>query len=233
MQNEKLLEKELHRQAEYEFSIGLRLTHWIRAVSIVILVGTGYYLSYVFQSPSSPSDPTNFMQAKYRMVHQAVGFVLIGCILFKIYLFFFDRVSKKERISVFDIFNIKLWIKQIKFYLFLGKHPHLKGAYNPLQFVVYVFFYLVIISIILTGLILYTHTYHNGLGGVLYDILRPLEAALGGLAEVRTYHRILMWVVLLFVPVHIYMAVFNTIKGKDGSLDAIISGYKFVKEDKN
>ena len=80
-------EEKLQRKAEYEFGIGLRLTHWIRAVAIVILVGTGYYISYVFQSPNLPSDPSNFMQAKYRLVHQAVGFVLIGCIIFKGYLF--------------------------------------------------------------------------------------------------------------------------------------------------
>ena len=89
------------------------------------------------------------------------------------------------------------------------------------------------IGIILTGLILYTHTYHEGLGGMLYDMLRPLEAMMGGLAEVRTYHRILMWVILIFVPVHIYMAIFNAVKGRDGALDAIISGYKFIKEEKN
>ena len=173
------------------------------------------------------------MQAKYRMVHQAVGFVLIACVIFKVYLFFFDRISRKERISIVDAFNPKLWIEQIKFYLFLGKHPHLKGVYNPLQFVTYIFFYIVMVGIILTGLILYTHTYHEVLGGLLYEVLRPLEAALGGLADVRTYHRILMGVILIFGPVHIYMAFFNAIKGKDGAIDAIVSGYKFVKEEKN
>ncbi|EOI3615487.1 Ni/Fe-hydrogenase, b-type cytochrome subunit, partial [Campylobacter coli] len=124
MQNK---EEKLQRKAEYEFSIGLRLTHWVRAIAIVILIGTGYYLSYVFQSPISNGEPVNFMQAKYRLVHQAVGFVLIACIIFKVYLFFCDKVSAKERRSVWDIFNIKLWIEQVKFYIFLGKHPHLKG----------------------------------------------------------------------------------------------------------
>ncbi|EOI0353177.1 Ni/Fe-hydrogenase, b-type cytochrome subunit [Campylobacter coli] len=230
MQNK---EEKLQRKAEYEFSIGLRLTHWVRAFAIVVLVITGYYLSYVFQNPISNGEPVNFMQAKYRMVHQAVGFVLIACVIFKVYLFFFDRISRKERISIVDALNPKLWIEQIKFYLFLGKHLHLKGVYNPLQFVTYIFFYIVMVGIILTGLILYTHTYHEGLGGLLYEVLRPLEAALGGLADVRTYHRILMWVILIFVPVHIYMAFFNAIKGKDGAIDAIVSGYKFVKEEKN
>ncbi len=232
MRNE-ILEQGSQRKAEYEFSVGLRLAHWIRAACIVILVGTGFYLSYVFQAPIQTGEPTNFMQAKYRLVHQVAGFVLIACIIFKVYLFFFDKTSSKERRSFLELFNVKLWIEQLKFYMFLGKHPHLKGVYNPLQFLTYFFFYLVMLGIILTGLILYTHTYHEGLGGMLYNVLKPLEAALGGLAEVRTYHRILMWVVLIFVPVHIYMAVFNAVKGKNGGLDAIVSGYKFVKEEKH
>ncbi|WP_052043207.1 Ni/Fe-hydrogenase, b-type cytochrome subunit [Campylobacter sp. MIT 97-5078] len=219
------------RRTEYEFSIGLRVAHWLRAISIVILVGTGFYLSYVFQSPISNGEPTNFMQAKYRFVHEVAGFILLSCILFKVYLFFFDRISHKERVSLKDTLNPKVWIEQLKFYLFIGKHPHLKGCYNPLQFATYTLFYAVMFGIIITGLTLYVHVYHDGLGGFLYGILRPIEAMLGGLAEVRIYHRLLMWVVIVFVPIHIYMAVFNSLKGKDGSLDAIFSGYKYIRDD--
>ena len=219
------------RKAVYEFSIGLRLTHWLRAISIVVLVGTGFYLSYVFQSPISTGEPVNFMQAKYRFVHEVAGFLLIACVIFKTYLFFTDKVSKKELASFENLLNLKMWIEQIKFYLFLGKHPKIKGVYNPLQFASYILFYLVIAGIILTGLTLYVHVYHDGLGGMLYSILRPIEAMLGGLAEVRTWHRILMWVIIVFVVVHIYMAVFNAVKGKDGALDAIFSGSKYEKDE--
>ena len=66
---------------------------------------------------------------------------------------------------------------------------------------------------------------------MLYSILRPIEAMFGGLAEVRTWHRILMWAIIVFVVVHIYMAVFNAVKGKDGALDAIFSGYKYEKDE--
>ncbi|WP_291951770.1 Ni/Fe-hydrogenase, b-type cytochrome subunit [Campylobacter sp.] len=220
----------LIRKADYELSIGFRFTHWLRAFAIVILVGTGYYISYVFQSPSISSEPVLFMQAKYRMIHQIFGFILIACIIFKTYLFFFDAKSFGERKSIKDMFDVKLWVEQIKFYIFLGKHPRLQGVYNPLQFVTYLLFYFVICGIILTGLILYMNVYHEGFGGFLYGILKPVEEMLGGLANVRTYHRILMWIVLIFIPIHIYMAVFNAVKGKDGALDAIFSGYKFIRE---
>ncbi|MCD8213490.1 MAG: Ni/Fe-hydrogenase, b-type cytochrome subunit [Campylobacter sp.] len=219
------------RISEYEFSIGLRLTHWIRFAAISFLVLSGFYLSYVFISPDISKEPVLFMQAKWRAAHQIAGFVLIACFIFKFYLFVFDKHSRKEWMSAVDFVNPKVWIAQIKYYLFLGPHPHLKGVYNPLQFASYLFFYIVLFVICLSGLILYAHVYHEGLGGLLYEPMRYFEELMGGLANVRTIHRISMWIIIIFVVVHVYMAVFNAVKGKNGAMDAVVSGYKFVKED--
>lgn len=93
-----------NRIAEYEFSIGLRLTHWIRALCITILVISGLYLAYVFQSPNISDEPVLFLQAKWRFVHLVFGFILIGAFIFKTYLFFFDSLSFKERVSIKDFF---------------------------------------------------------------------------------------------------------------------------------
>ena len=64
------------RFAEYEFSIGLRLTHWLRALCITILVITGYYIAFVFTAPEVSPEPVLFMQAKFRFVHLIFGFAL-------------------------------------------------------------------------------------------------------------------------------------------------------------
>ena len=68
--------------------------------------------------------------------------------------------------------------------------------------------------ICINGLILHIHVYHEGIGGLLYDILRPLEVMMGGLAWVRQLHHISMWVFIIFLPIHIYLAVFNSVYGK-------------------
>ncbi|CZE48135.1 Ni/Fe-hydrogenase, b-type cytochrome subunit [Campylobacter geochelonis] len=217
--------------AEYEFSIGFRLTHWIRALAIVVLVVSGLYIAYVFQSSEVVGEPINFMNAKWRFVHLVAGFLMIGALIFKTYLFIFDSLSKKERVSVADFINPKVWIAQIKYYIFMGPHPHLKGVYNPLQFIAYILFYVTAFVICLTGLVLYIHVYHDGLGGALYGLLRPFEVWMGGLANVREIHHIAMDVIIVFVVAHVYMAVFNAIKGKDGAMDAIVSGYKFPSEE--
>ncbi len=217
------------RRAEYEFSSGLRWAHWIRFFAIFALTATGFYIAYVFVAPGVSNEPVLFLNAKIRMWHQIAGFVLIAVTLYKTYLFLFDALSKKERISFADMLSLKIWIAQIKYYLFLGEHPKLRGVYNPLQFIAYVFLYAMVFLVCLTGLELYVHVYHDGLGGFLYDYMRPIEAAMGGLANVREIHHIAMWAILIFVPVHIYMSVFNSIMGREGAIDSIVSGYKFDK----
>lgn len=216
----------------YEFSVWLRITHWVRVLAIVILTFSGFYLGYPFIAPAlNTGEPTNFLNALMRSWHQIFGFLLICVTIGKSYLFILDKESKIERVSVKDFLSLKVWINQIKYYLFIGKHPHLKGVYNPLQFVAYVGVYAALFVICLTGVILYVHVYHEGLGGLLYPLMRPIELLLGGLAMVREIHHIAMWFFIIFLPIHIYLAVFNSIFGEEGSMDSIISGYKWEKED--
>lgn len=222
----------MKRNIEFEFSAGLRWTHWLRAIAIVVLTVTGFYLTYVFIVPEASDEPILFLNAKFRMWHEIAGFLLVAITLYKTYLFFADRISSKERISFMDFVSPKIWIQQIKYYLFMGEHPHLRGVYNPLQFIAYVGLYAMLFVICITGLILYMHMYQGGgLGLLCYNYLRPLEAMMGGLAMVREIHHIVMWGILIFLPIHVYMAIFNSIMGKEGSIDAIISGYKFIKND--
>lgn len=224
------MKNEVDRIAEYEFSIGYRFTHWVRFFAITILVISGFYIAYVSVSPVITSEPVNFMNAKWRAVHMIAAFVLIAVLFFKLYLFIFDKLSRKELASMHDFLNIKIWIAQIKYYIFLGEHPHLRGVYNPLQFIAYLMFYVVVFVICLTGMVLYIHVYHDGLGGLFYEPMRVVEVWMGGLANVREIHHICMWIIMIFVPIHVYMAVFNAVKGKNGAMDAIISGYKFPQE---
>lgn len=220
----------MKRKMEFEFSAGLRWTHWLRAIAIFVLTVTGFYLAYVFVVPEPSNEPVLFLNAKFRMWHEIAGFLLIAVTIYKLYLFCVDRVSANERVGILDALSPKIWIQQIKYYLFIGEHPTLRGVYNPLQFVAYVGLYAMVILISLTGLILYVHMYQaGGIGGALYDYMRPIEAMMGGLAMVREIHHIVMWGILIFIPIHIYMAIFNSIMGKEGAIDAIISGYRFNK----
>jgi len=213
-----------------EFSAFYRWHHWIRVLSIVILTVTGFYIAEPFITPAVSAEPDNFMQALFRSWHEIFGFVMISMFMGKTYYFFFVKSNRHEIHSIKDIFDLKKWLDQIGYYLFISKHPKLSGAYNVVQFAAYVGFYLMMVGLILTGLILYVHVYHAGLGGMLYDSMRFFEVMMGGLANVRELHHLLMWGVIFFVVAHIYMAVFNAVYGKEGTIDSIVSGYKWSKE---
>lgn len=218
-----------HIGRDLEYSALYRWQHWIRALSIIILVATGFYLAVPFVTPVPADEPTNFMYSLFRSWHIIVGFIFITAILLKSYLFVFAKKHVNERDALKDVINPVVWVKQMGFYLLISKHPKLKGVYNPMQFVAYVGFYVVALGLIITGLILFVHVHHEGLGGLLYEPMRNIEVMLGGLAVVRELHHILMWGVILFVVIHVYIAVYNAIFIREGTIDAIISGVKWHK----
>ena len=215
-----------------EFSAGYRWQHWIRAISIFALIATGFYLANPFITYANVSpEPTRFLHAEIREWHIIFGFAMIGAVLYKTIYFFFFPEAKFERASIKDAFNIKMALEQIGYYLLISKHPHTKGIYNPLQFWAYTMLYVFFYGIIFTGLALYAEVYHNGLGGMLYPLAKSVESFFGGLAYVRLWHHIFMWAIIIVVFVHIYMAVYNAVFGKNGGMDAIFSGMKWEKEE--
>ncbi len=217
-------------EKELEFTALYRWQHWIRALSIVVLVITGFYIATPIISSAPNSEPTSFMYALFRSWHIIFGFVLIAVVILKSYLFIFARENKGERISFGDMLSVKTWIKQIGYYMLVSKHPKLKGVYNPLQFAAYGGFYLMILILVITGLILYVHVFHDGLSALIYIPMRFIEELVGGLAVARMLHHVTMWGVILFILVHIYLAIFNAIFGKEGGMDAIFSGLKWHKK---
>lgn len=218
-------------KAYTEFSGLTRLFHWMRAISIFGLIATGTYIALPFLQSTPISEPTLFTQAYIRSFHIILGFILIGVSITRLYLFFFDKNGSKEERKSFNQFKQpKVWIEAIKCYTFLGKHPHIEGAYNPLQFITYFALALLVLLISITGIALYGNVYHSGLGAVLGFCFKWVEVLCGGLANVRTIHHLLTWGFVIFIPVHIYMVVWNSLRYPNGGADSIISGIRYQKD---
>ncbi|WP_300451887.1 Ni/Fe-hydrogenase, b-type cytochrome subunit [Helicobacter mastomyrinus] len=249
MSKVEMFKKELHMHEE--FSGLTRLFHWLRALCIFTLIATGFYIAYPFLT-SQPEitqatlegtlqgevvikQPmgvvgTSYLQAYIRSVHLIMGFVLIAISCFRLYLFLFDKKSLPERISFAQVKDRKIWLAQIKAYLFIGNHPHINGAYNPLQFVTYFCLGVLVLLISLTGVVLYYNVYNDGLGAILAFCFKWVEVLFGGLSNVRNFHHILTWAFVIFIPVHIYLAVWNAVKYPNGGVDSIISGMCYTDD---
>ena len=96
------------------FSPAIRIFHWLRALSILVLVVTGFYISWPFLATPDSSDV--LVQGWIRFAHLMGGFLLTAITLVRFYLYFFSR-SDIERRSFRDVMNIKSWITQLKSYL--------------------------------------------------------------------------------------------------------------------
>ncbi|HEX5711117.1 MAG TPA: Ni/Fe-hydrogenase, b-type cytochrome subunit [Sulfuricurvum sp.] len=208
----------------FVYSSANRILHWIRAIVITGLVITGFYIASPFLSSGVSSDDLIYTQ--WVSWHVVFGFILITAGLLRIYLFFFGPDSKSELNSLKDEFSLKSWMIQMKSYFFIGELLK-KGMYGPLQFLAYSMIMLFVVLASITGLILYVHVYHQGVGGMLYDSMRLVESWMGGLANVRLVHHITMWGFLIFIPIHIYMVIWSAIRFKHGGVDIMFTGYDY------
>jgi len=217
-------EENILEHPSFVYSSSNRILHWIRALVITGLIITGFYIADPFLSSDGSTDKLLF--GKWAMWHFILGFVLISSGLLRIYLFFFGKDSDGELRSLRDVFSLKSWLIQLKSYFFIGELRK-KGLYGPLQFITYFAIMLLVVIASVTGLILYVHVYHQGVGGLLYESMRTVEAWMGGLATVRYIHHITMWGYLIFIPIHIYLVIWSAIRFKHGALDVMFTGYDY------
>lgn len=216
---------------DFVYSGANRILHWLRALTITILTVTGFYIASPFLAAPNNSDKLLF--AQWGTVHYITGFVLIAAAMVRIYLFFFGKNHEEETRSLKDVLSLKSWIIQIKSYFFIGELQK-KGIYGPLQFATYFSITVLVILAVLTGLILYSNVYHQGLGGLLHEPLSYVAKWFGGLAQVRLVHHIVMWGFIIFIPIHIYMVIWSAIRFRHNALDVMFTGYDYhlKKEDK-
>jgi Ni/Fe-hydrogenase 1 B-type cytochrome subunit len=214
-----------------EWSVAMRINHWLMALSVFFLIITGFYIA---NPPTVYKGETivKYLVGDIRFVHILYGVILLFLFIWRIYLMFFSRFHADWK-DFFAWTDIKTTYKQIRFYLLIDKEPpEQKWLYGPLQSLAYGGLMFMVFVIVVTGLILMGAGYHTGLTALVYKILKPIERMLGGLAMVRYIHHIFTWFFILFTLVHIYMAFWYDAVLKKGTVSSMISGkvFKVVKE---
>ncbi|MBD1577160.1 Ni/Fe-hydrogenase, b-type cytochrome subunit [Vibrio sp. S11_S32] len=212
---------------EFAFSPLIRIFHWLRFLSIVTLIASGFYIAWPFLMTPKSSDV--LVQGWVRFAHLVFGFIFAGITITRCYLFLFSR-DNSERRSLRDALSYDRWVSQIKAYIFLGQPDEKAGLYGPMQLVTYATFYTCSLVMVFTGLALYANVYHEGLGGFLYGFASWLTMICGGLANVRNIHHWFTWVFIVFLFLHVYLAIWTGIRFKKAAVDAIISGYDYHTE---
>jgi Ni/Fe-hydrogenase 1 B-type cytochrome subunit len=81
---------------------------------------------------------------------------------------------------------------------------------------------------VVTGFTLYGQ---SNPGGVFYTLTNWLAPLFGGLQRVRFVHHVAAWAFLIFIPIHVYLALRADVMERSGTISSIFSGGRFVRSD--
>jgi Ni/Fe-hydrogenase b-type cytochrome subunit len=107
------------------------------------------------------------------------------------------------------------------------KAPHYLG-HNPLQQVSYTFVYLLAAFMVASGFAMYGQSAPGGFFFRAFGWIGPLFV---GMPVVRFLHHVATWLFLIFIPIHIYLAIRADLLERTGVISSIISGGRFVPAD--
>ncbi len=209
----------------------IRAMHWAAALSIVVLVVTGFYIGKPYFITHGEAS-AHYLMGWMRFLHFAAAGVFVATAIIRVYWLFagnqFERWKALFPVRKQDWINL---LKQVKFYLMIQpeKAPHYLG-HNPLQQFSYTGLYAVAIAQVITGFAMYGQSRPGGLWYTVFGWVVPL---FGGIQVVHFVHHVLTWVFLIFVPIHIYLALRADLLERTGTISSIISGGRFVRSDVN
>lgn len=204
----------------------VRVFHWAMFASMLVLIATGLYIGrpyFVF----SPQVTTPFLMGWMRFLHFTAAFVLVGAAILRVYALFMG--NRYERWSSLLPWRKKSWADLWKWVKAYARADWWSGAHyfghNPVQQLLYTFMYLVLLFMIVTGFALYGQAYPGGFWWtVATSWVMPL---LGGNQWVRLFHHLGLWVIVIFVVLHVYLAIRSDVLYDRGAVSSIISGYKY------
>jgi Ni/Fe-hydrogenase 1 B-type cytochrome subunit len=113
----------------------------------------------------------------------------------------------------------------VLFYSFLRDKPPAYVGHNPVAGSAYLLVFGLYLLAIGTGLVMHAPSAEVGSPLRWFASLAPL---FGGLQMARWIHHVVMWLLLGFMVHHVYSAVLVAAIEKNGTIDSIVAGYKWV-----
>jgi Ni/Fe-hydrogenase 1 B-type cytochrome subunit len=205
----------------YVWEIPVRLTHWVIFLSIVVLSFTGYYMYDPFIISRGNAA---FLMGRMRFIHEMAAWCFIAAVLVRFYWFLKGNRWAHWRSFV----PLERWWrhglrKQLKYYLFLSRHPDSEVGHNPLAALTYLAIYALMVVEIATGLVLYNHILGSKVVGFFVNWIPGII----NIRYLREIHFLIMFAFFAFVIHHVYSAVLIGIEERSGLVGGIFSGYKF------
>ena len=215
----------------YVYEAPVRLWHWVNALSILVLCVTGYFIGSPFPTLSGEAS-SHYLMGTIRFVHFSAGYILAVGFLGRIIWAFFGNKYSRE-LFTFPFWRKSFWkgfITEVQWYAFLKPRPLKFVGHNPLA-QVFLFFVMVLglAFMILTGFALYSEG--TGLGSWQAKLFGWVIPLLGGSMQVHTLHHLGMWVIIVFIIIHVYSVIREDIMSRQSMVSAITNGHRTFRDD--
>lgn len=215
----------------FVYEAPLRLWHWINALSIVVLIITGLYISRPILPAMGGEASDNFFMGYVRFGHFAAGYIFAVGFLGRLYWAFAGNEHAKHLIvpAIFEgKIRARAW-RQLRYYFFLERDqvPHI-GANALDQCAVFFIFTLPAVFLIHSGFALYAEG--AGVGSWQDQWFGWVIPLLGGSQATHTWHHAAMWVLICYLIVHLYLVIRQDIMTKQSYVSTMISGHRMFKE---
>ncbi len=218
----------------YVYEAPLRLWHWINALGITVLAITGYFIGSPPPALSGEASE-HFLMGYIRFAHFAAGYIVGIGFAFRLYWAIVGNEHARE-IFFHNILRASYWKElwhELRWYLFLEKEPKQYDGHNPLAiFIMHWFFVWGITFMIFTGFALYGEG--TGPGSWAHSLFSSwLIPLFGQSQDVHTWHHLGMWLIVVFVMIHVYVAVREDIMSKQSIISSMISGWRNFRSSGN
>jgi Ni/Fe-hydrogenase 1 B-type cytochrome subunit len=213
----------------YVWDLVVRNTHWVIALTMAILVATGLFMAHPFGFPGTTPD-SHFLMGWVRVVHFYTAIFFTLAVLVRLVWFFASpvRYARWKQFIPVQRYRRRELLNAIKFYSFFRARPPDVIGHNPLAGLSYAGVFILYLVMITSGLALYAGSRVPGEYMKVFEFLIPIY---GGLQPARFIHHLVMWVLILFVTLHVYANALTSALEENGEVDSIFSGYKFVQRE--
>lgn len=240
----KLKYKQVKRMTAY-----MRINHWVIALSMIGAVITGLYIGHpYYQTLIAEPTVSKYVMEWNRWIHFIIAIIFDVSSVVIAYLYFFSRFEKPYKKIIPTGKNIKEFFEVFLNLITLNRRKKFNSEHaDSFNTVYFLFFHLLLVWMLLTGLQLYVEGLESGLSSIgswwpsmlhiVTDWTIPVSAWIDGSSvttaspmDVRIVHHITMWIIISWVAFHIYYQVWRTIFWKEGDIAIVVGGSKFVKE---
>lgn len=207
----------------------LRVTHWVSAITVVVLIVTGFYIGAPYFTTWGEAS-SHFLMGWARFLHFSAAALIVAAAILRIYwLFAGNKWARWNALLPVRTKNWKNMWKMLKYYFLVRQEsmPHYLG-HHPLQQLSYTAIYLVVIVQVVTGFAMYGL---SNPGGLFYTMFYWVGPLFGGIQNARFAHHALTWILITFIPLHIYLAFRADVMDREGEMSSIFSGGRFVRSD--